>query len=589
MLLQSVNEESSSDQLVWQRTRGADENATAGLDQGFVLKFHVPDRTDDDLSSDEEKEARSSLDEIVVDEGSQTVEQLASPPVEIAVEERDNCREENEQVSSPLDEIVIEEARGRIVNSNDPSQSTLALSPNKLRRCMDELKNTTVELIAVNDGSAASISFVDSGINSTSTERRTSREIADFTAVDFPSKYAFFVAATTSLLSENADEPRILLKTTRDEAYTQSMAILSQLPTQRLRSPLQIHFDGESGVDAGGLLREWTTVVAQGLVGRNQKNILENSSPTPSQVFAKIGAEDEAYHLCNGTDEPVEQAVSNAYAAGRFVGRALLGGNLLGFHLSLPLLKAIVSAPLTFSDLEFFDLENFRSLSWLLNNDDVATLGLDFTVSETVATVAGGTTSQKVATRDLVPGGANIEVTDANKVEFVSLKFRDIVFGRVKRMVYPFLKGVFEVVPADLLALFDPEELDYLISGSDEIDVADWIRNTKYSEELYGHNALRWFWELVEEMPTEYRRRLLQFATGSSRVPLGGFAALTSYDGRVSPFTLQGISYRSSGGNIRSHACFNRLDLPLYWERSRMKSVLYAVLSSDDNVGFTMQ
>ncbi|KAJ0398511.1 hypothetical protein P43SY_004090 [Pythium insidiosum] len=123
--------------------------------------------------------------------------------------------------------------------------------------------------------------------------------------------------------------------------------------------------------------------------------------------------------------------------------------------------------------------------------------------------------------------------------------------------------GLAWVVPPEMLMLFDAEELDYVLSGSDEIDVEDWERNSKWTFDLEEHPVREWFWELVREMPNEHRRRLLQFCTGSSRVPLAGFSALTSYDDRLSPFTLKGID-PSQDGNIRSHACFNRLDLPRY-------------------------
>ncbi|KAL3668305.1 hypothetical protein V7S43_006398 [Phytophthora oleae] len=86
-------------------------------------------------------------------------------------------------------------------------------------------------------------------------------------------------------------------------------------------------------------------------------------------------------------------------------------------------------------------------------------------------------------------------------------------------------------------------------------------------------------------MPNEYRRRLLQFATGSSRVPLGGFAALTSYDGRLCPFTLKSVPLVGDGF-IHSHACFNRLDLPLHVVREELKAVLYAMLETEV-YGFT--
>ncbi|KAJ0405287.1 hypothetical protein ATCC90586_007326 [Pythium insidiosum] len=153
--------------------------------------------------------------------------------------------------------------------------------------------------------------------------------------------------------------------------------------------------------------------------------------------------------------------------------------------------------------------------------------------------------------------------------------------------LYALLKGVYEVVPPEMLMLFDAEELDYVLSGSDEIDVEDWRRNSKWTMDLIDHPVIEWFWELVREMSNEYRRRLLVFSTGSSRVPLAGFSALTSYDGRLCPFTLKGIDV-SESEYIRSHACFNRLDLPLYDSKQTLKTVLYGVLNTEMH-GFTTQ
>ena len=39
-------------------------------------------------------------------------------------------------------------------------------------------------------------------------------------------------------------------------------------------------------------------------------------------------------------------------------------------------------------------------------------------------------------------------------------------------------------------------------------------------------STLQWFWEIARELGTEQRARLLQFATGLSSAPVGGFAHL---------------------------------------------------------------
>lgn len=250
---------------------------------------------------------------------------------------------------------------------------------------------------------------------------------------------------------------------------------------------------------------------------------------------------------------------------------------MLCFHLAPPLLKLMLGYPLSFADLEDFDPEVYANLRWLLDNDGTDALGLDFTV-----TVKDGDHYRDV---ELVPGGSAIPVNDSNKSEFVERKWKYLMVESVEQQLQVFLQGLYEVVPRELLLLFDPEEFDFLLCGSNEIDVDDWERNTKHSKVLYHHRSLKWFWELVREMPDEYRRRLLQFATGSSRVPLGGFSALTSYDGRLCPFTLNAVPLVGDGF-IHSHACFNRLDLPLHVVRDELKAVLYAMLNTEV-YGFT--
>lgn len=52
-----------------------------------------------------------------------------------------------------------------------------------------------------------------------------------------------------------------------------------------------------------------------------------------------------------------------------------------------------------------------------------------------------------------------------------------------------------------------------------------------------------WFWQIVDTYTEEMRARLLQFVTGSSRVPLQGFKALQGSTGAAGPrlFTIHQI------------------------------------------------
>ena len=91
-------------------------------------------------------------------------------------------------------------------------------------------------------------------------------------------------------------------------------------------------------------------------------------------------------------------------------------------------------------------------------------------------------------------------------------------------------RGVAELVPEALLKPFDERELELIISGLGKIDVADWRKHTRLKHCTTSTPVVQWFWRIVtSHYDEEKRARLLQFVTGSSRVPLQGFKALQGY------------------------------------------------------------
>ena len=87
----------------------------------------------------------------------------------------------------------------------------------------------------------------------------------------------------------------------------------------------------------------------------------------------------------------------------------------------------------------------------------------------------------------------------------------------------------------------------YLMSGLGEINVDDWRKNTIYKEGYKEtDDVIKWFWKVhtythkhcvqldvllqaVESYDSELQARLLQFVTGTSRVPMNGFAELQGH------------------------------------------------------------
>ena len=123
------------------------------------------------------------------------------------------------------------------------------------------------------------------------------------------------------------------------------------------------------------------------------------------------------------------------------------------------------------------------------------------------------------------------------------------------------MEGLGDALLLDLLRMFDDYDLELLIGGMTEIDMDDWTRFTDYRGYEKTDRVIEWFWACLRSWPAERKARLLQFTTGTSRVPVNGSKDLQGSDG-PRRFTIEKSGDPS--GLPRSHTCFNRLDLPPY-------------------------
>ncbi len=148
-------------------------------------------------------------------------------------------------------------------------------------------------------------------------------------------------------------------------------------------------------------------------------------------------------------------------------------------------------------------------------------------------------------------------MTEANQEEFVDLVVAQRIAGRIAEQFRAFMEGLGDMLPLDLLRMFDKHELELLICGMTEIGTDDWTTDYRGYEKT--DQVIEWFWACLRSWPAERKKRLLQFTTGTSRVPVNAFKDLQGSDGPRC-FTIG----KSGDPNDlpRSHTCFNRLDLP---------------------------
>jgi len=354
----------------------------------------------------------------------------------------------------------------------------------------------------------------------------------------------------------------------RSSLLADSVQRLMSISARDLHRKLVVTFANEPGIDAGGLTREWYLCVAQQLF-----------SPDFG-LFAHSQVDNLTYSINPASALAQDDHLTAFRFAGRFLAKALVDQQVVPAHISLPLFRHLLGHPITLEDVEFEDAELYKSLRWIRNNQDVEALGLDFTVD--------GAGLQRGTTEELKPDGSAVDLTDENKEEYIALRLRHRMFDGIREQLGALLHGFYEVVPEAALLPFDARELELVLCGLPEINVEDWRTHARYTDGYSERSQqVQWFWEVVASMTREQRARLLQFVTGTSRVPAQGFAALQGRAGELCPFTIVRVSTAESL-YPRAHTCFNRLDLPAYSTREQLEEMMLAVASMDAT-GFTME
>jgi len=119
-----------------------------------------------------------------------------------------------------------------------------------------------------------------------------------------------------------------------------------------------------------------------------------------------------------------------------------------------------------------------------------------------------------------------------------------------------------------------PQELERIVCGYPHWNLAELQRVTTYEGGFAADTpVVAWFWEIVAAMSTADQHKLLSFATGSDRVPVGGFSEME--------FVIQRQG-EDSEALPTSHTCFNVLLLPEYSSKEKLQRKLeFAILQTE--------
>ncbi|XP_066475719.1 probable E3 ubiquitin-protein ligase HECTD2 isoform X1 [Tiliqua scincoides] len=344
---------------------------------------------------------------------------------------------------------------------------------------------------------------------------------------------------------------------------------LDELTRKRadLKKKLKVTFVGEAGLDMGGLTKEWFLLLIRQIFHPDY-GMFTYHKDSHCHWFSSFNCDN----------------YSEFRLVGALMGLAVYNSITLDIRfppccykklLSPPIVPSDQNTPVGIGNVTIDDLcqvmpELSHGLNELLSYE--GNVEEDFYSTFQVFQEEFGV----IKTYSLKPGGDKIPVTNQNRKEYVQLYVDFLLNKSIYKQFEAFYYGFHSVCASNALMLLRPEEVEILVCGSPELDMHALQKHTQYDGYQKTDLTIRYFWEVVLEFSLELQKKLLHFATGSDRVPVGGMADLNF---KISK------SEASTNWLPVAHTCFNQLCLPPYKTKKELKQKLTIGISNAEGFG----
>lgn len=228
---------------------------------------------------------------------------------------------------------------------------------------------------------------------------------------------------------------------------------------------MEVTFQGEPGADWGGVQRDFMIEISKAMFDRQNALFVPSdngSSYMPNSLSRVQGVDHLRFFKF----------------VGRIIGKAIMENCLLEAYFTRSIYKLMIGQKLALKDLEDFDVGLYDGLQWCTRKESDAEGAID-SLYETFCVCFEEFGEERVI--DLKENGRDIDVSNDNKLEFVELKAFFHLYKNIQGQIDSLLEGFHEVIPLDLISIFNFKEVELLISGLPDFKIADLKKHTNYS------------------------------------------------------------------------------------------------------------
>ena len=241
-------------------------------------------------------------------------------------------------------------------------------------------------------------------------------------------------------------------------------------------------------------------------------------------------------------------------------------------------LKLITKNQITLEDLKYFNLDLYQKLKLINDNRIAGNKQL-----ESIKFV-WNMNNQEI---ELITNGRNIFLNDQNKNIFINKVIYVEVIMPYEEQIKYIQKGLVSILGDGIQGVFTEEEMNFLLSGQEDIDLRDLKENIIYKGEYNeNHPIIKMFWEKLVTLNKNELIKFFQFSTGSSAVPIDGFGSLKDINGRIQKFTIEPfMNYSAENPNeykffpIESKKEYNTIILPKYRNKNELDYAINMIIS----------